>query len=85
MERARWLAELATALEEARKLLWEIGSLEDNMEAGELYVLIETLQVEIELLQTRRDAAATLRSSPNWTQSDEPSTTPWCVPPPAAA
>ena len=55
-ERARWLAELAAAIDEAQVLLWSIGSLEgDNAEANELYGRLESARAEIESLRGVRE------------------------------
>lgn len=51
-ERARWLAELAAAVDDAQVLLWRIGVLEgDNAVAKELYGRLEATRAEIECLR----------------------------------
>ena len=57
-ERARWLAELAAAVDEAQVLLWRIGVLEgDDADAKELYGRLECARAEIECLRGVRELA----------------------------
>ena len=57
-ERARWLAELAAAVDEAQVLLWRIGVLEgDDADATELYGRLECARAEIECLRGVRELA----------------------------
>ena len=65
--RARWLAELAEAVEQAQRLSWLLGGAQsDNLEAMELYTRLECVRLEIE--QLRRSGWARLREefSPEW-------------------
>ena len=65
-DRARWLAELAAAVDEAQLLLWRIGVLEDgNADAKELYGRLEAARSEIESLQGVRELAPD-RLDPKW-------------------
>ena len=51
-ERARWLAELAAAVDEAQVVLWQFGELEGvNAEAKHLYGRLESARAEIESLR----------------------------------
>jgi hypothetical protein len=51
-ERARWLAELAAAVDEAQGLLWRIGVLEgDDAGAKALYGRLESARAEIDCLR----------------------------------
>jgi hypothetical protein len=51
-ERARWLAELAWAIDEAQQLAWRIGVIEGgSTEALELYVRLEAARIEVEGLR----------------------------------
>ena len=53
--RARWLAELAQAIDEAQCLAWQLGVVEgSNAEALDLYVQLEVARAEVEALQGRR-------------------------------
>jgi hypothetical protein len=50
--RARWLSELAQAIDEAQWLAWRIGVVEGrNPEALELYVRLEIARAEVEALR----------------------------------
>jgi len=67
-ERARWLAELAAAMDEAQVLLWRIGVAEgDNADARDLYGRLEAARAEIECLRGVREVARA-RFDPNWTK-----------------
>ena len=62
-KRARWLAELGDALDEARQLTKKLGATEGRMEAVELY---EALRFEVQAMQLRRTAQR-LEFDPEWT------------------
>lgn len=65
--RARWLAELAVAIDEAQRVAWELGVVQpQSTEAKELYGQLECLRSEVESL--RRDGWATRREEiePPW-------------------
>jgi len=65
-ERARWLAELCAAVDDAQALLWRIGVVEgDNADAKELYGRLETTRAEIECLRGVQDLAPEA-IDPNW-------------------
>jgi hypothetical protein len=65
-ERARWLAELAAAVDDAQVLLWRIGVLEgDNADAKKLYGRLEATRAEIESLRGIQDLARDA-IDPNW-------------------
>ena len=56
-ERARWLAELADAIDQAQRLLWTLaGSDQTSAETRALYGQLEAVRSEIECL--RRGASA---------------------------
>ena len=62
--RARWLSELAIAIDEAQWLAWRIGVVEGhNAEALELYVRLEIARAEVEALRGRD--LKTLRRAPD--------------------
>lgn len=51
-ERARWLADLAVAVDDAQVALWQMGVLEgDNADAKLLYGRLESARAEIESLR----------------------------------
>ena len=48
-ERARWLADLAIAIDQAQRLTWRLGVSEgDNADAKELYARLESLSGEVQ-------------------------------------
>ena len=69
-ERARWLAELASALEEASILLGG-ASVEpsDLAEARDLFVSIEAARMETQALQRSRALTPRQEITPEWTYS----------------
>ena len=55
--RARWMAELAAAIESAQRVAWQLGTATNgSSEARELYAQLEAARVELESLRlgTRR-------------------------------
>ena len=69
MERARWLAELSTALNEARRLANELGATDARMEALELCARIEAVRREVESLRFRQISQADVQLGPKWIKS----------------
>ncbi|MFL6752191.1 MAG: hypothetical protein ACJ8FL_03055 [Sphingomicrobium sp.] len=68
-ERARWLAELAAALEQAQQLAWSLGLDEDSSpEAMELYGRLEAARAEVQALRLGRFRVAPDNSAPDWTE-----------------
>jgi hypothetical protein len=66
-ERARWLRELAEALEQAQKLAWRMGLLDGNsVEAMELYGRLEAARLEAQSLRLGQFGAAQREYGPNW-------------------
>lgn len=50
-ERARWLADLAHAIDEAQRVAWRIGVVEGTSSVAlELYVRLEAARLEVEAL-----------------------------------
>lgn len=66
--RARWLAELADALDDARHLLKELGAGEGRVEALELYARIEAVRLEVIAMQLRRSCGVR-ELGPEWTKN----------------
>lgn len=67
-ERARWLSELADALDEAQKVAWRLGVSEgDSAEAKELYGRIEAAQAEVDRLRLSGFRRIREESDPDWT------------------
>ena len=51
-DRARWLAELARAIDEAQQLVWRLAALRgDNVRSSEIYGQLEAARDEVERLQ----------------------------------
>ena len=67
--RARWLAELAEALEEARRLVKELGADEGRIESVELYARIEAVRLEIEMMRLRSSPGGGQDLGPDWTKN----------------
>jgi hypothetical protein len=66
-ERARWLAQLAEAIEQAQKLTWRMGLIEANsVEAMELYGRLEAARMEVQALRLGGFAGAHSESHPEW-------------------
>lgn len=66
--RARWLAELAEALDEARELLKQLGE-HNGPEAAALGERIEAAQLQVEGMRLRRIAGGGQGFGPEWTQN----------------
>ncbi|HEX5238989.1 MAG TPA: hypothetical protein VFW39_11085 [Sphingomicrobium sp.] len=66
--RARWLAELAEALDEARRLMKQLGAAEGRIEAVELYARIEAVRLEVQAMRLRRTNPSDRNSGPEWTK-----------------
>jgi hypothetical protein len=66
--RARWLAELADALEEARRLIKQLGAAEGQIDAVELYARIEAVRLEVQSMRIRRSSAAGDKFDREWTK-----------------
>jgi hypothetical protein len=66
-KRVRWLAELAAALDEARRLVKELGVEKGSMDASELSARIEAVRLEVQAMRLLR-AAGGHQLDPNWTK-----------------
>lgn len=66
-ERARWLAEVGAALNEAHGLLTRLPlHAEHYFLAGELHMRIEAARLEVQSLQLSRSLNPRPKSDPNW-------------------
>ena len=65
-ERARWLQELADALDEARRLMKRLATAGVQVEAAELCARIEAARIEVEVLKLRAAAAIGAKADPQW-------------------
>jgi hypothetical protein len=69
-ERARWLAELADALEQAERLVWSLGDLpRSDPEMVDLYGSLDAARAEVQALRVKRIATAPADLHPFWTKS----------------
>ena len=67
LERARWLAELTQAINQAQKLAWRLGVAEaDVEEARELYARLEGVRAELEALRSNGWTNVRREVEPNW-------------------
>ena len=67
-QRARWLAELSDALDDARHLVKELGAEEGRIEAVELYARIEAVRLEVQAMRLRRICGGGQDFGPEWTK-----------------
>lgn len=73
--KARWLADLAAALDEAQRLLLELGLHDDDAaEARDVCVRIEAARREVQSLRLSRSIAARIEPDPEWSNF-----IPWAV------
>jgi hypothetical protein len=68
-QRARWLAELSEALDDARRVVKQLGAAEGQLEAVELYTRIEAIRLEIEAIRLGRRYAFREEFDPKWIES----------------
>ena len=67
VDRARWLAELAFAVDQAQGLAREIGAAEDKRrDAQELNAQLESIRVELEMLRRGRAGEESREIDPEW-------------------
>ena len=68
-ERARWLAELAIAIEQAQRIAWRLGVSEgDDPEAKSLYGRLEAARSEIDSLRRGTWSGTHQELDPFWMQ-----------------
>ena len=66
-EKARWLAELANAIDDAQQLVWRISaSGGDRARASALYGQLETAREEVDRLRRGAARAVRLEVDPRW-------------------
>jgi hypothetical protein len=66
-DRARWLAELAEAIDQAQRVAWALGIAEgDDPEAKELYGQLESARAEVESLRHGRWIRRSREPNPDW-------------------
>ena len=65
----RWLAELALAIDDAQRLVWQISAAGGNQaRASALYGQLETAREEVECLQRGLVRKARLQLGPDWSE-----------------
>lgn len=68
-ERARWLAEISEALNDAHRVLGQLQlSEEDEAEARELHLRIQAARFEVQSLRLSRSLNPREESDPKWTE-----------------
>jgi hypothetical protein len=67
--RARWLAELAEALEEARQVMKQLGAAAGRIEMVELYNRIDALALDVETMRRMRSARSPEHVRPEWSKN----------------
>jgi hypothetical protein len=68
-DRARWLAELAEAIDQAQRVAWALGIAEgDDTEARELYGRLESARAEVESLRHGRWSPRPTEFDREWTK-----------------
>lgn len=66
-QRARWLAELSEALDQARNVLWGLESAQPlNSEALDLLAQVEVARAQVRSLRLSRNNEAEPFSGPEW-------------------
>jgi hypothetical protein len=68
VERARWLAELASALDDARHLVKGLGAEDGRIAAVELYARIEGVRLQVQAMRLRRSYGGGEDFCPEWTK-----------------
>lgn len=66
--RASWLAELAAALNDARRLTKQLGADDGRIEAVELYARIEAVRLEIHAMRLTRWSGGRANFDPEWSK-----------------
>ena len=67
--RARWLAEIAQALEEARHVIKQLGADGGRIEILDLYERIDALALDVESMRRMRSSPGREHLRPEWTQN----------------
>lgn len=66
--RARWLAEVAEALEEARQVMKQLGVMAGGIEIVELYDRIDALALDVDFMRRKRASQAG-EHHPEWSKN----------------
>jgi hypothetical protein len=66
-ERARWLAELAEALDQAQRLVWNLGdAAAPSPEVMELYGRLDAVRAEVQIMRFKREIGASQALNALW-------------------
>jgi acyl-CoA reductase-like NAD-dependent aldehyde dehydrogenase len=68
-QRARWLAELADALDEARDLVRQLGIEEGRIDAIDVSARIEVVRNEVQTMRLMRSSGGGRDFNPEWTKN----------------
>jgi hypothetical protein len=68
-QRARWLAELADALDEARDLVRQLGIEEGRIDAIDVSARIEAVRNEVQTMRLMRSSGGGRDFNPEWTKN----------------
>jgi hypothetical protein len=66
--RARWLADLAEALEAARLLVGDLEAGDARIDAADLYARIETVRSEVLAMRLKRSLGGSREFDPEWSE-----------------
>ena len=66
--RARWLAELAEALETARALVSDLEARDERIDAADLSAQIEAVRSEVLAMRVKRSTAGGYEFGPEWSE-----------------
>ena len=69
VRRARWLAELSQALEDAEKLIWRLGVAQRELYGLDLQMRIDAARLEVQALWLGRPERLTRNPDPEWSRS----------------
>lgn len=67
--RARWLAEVAEALDEARRVIKQLGATAGSIELVELYNQIDALALDVDMMRRMRSSGGNGHLDPEWTKN----------------
>jgi cell division inhibitor SulA len=68
-QRARWLAELADALDKARDLVRQLGIEEGRIDAIDVSARIEVVRNEVQTMRLMRSSGGGRDFNPEWTKN----------------
>jgi len=66
-KRARWLAEVAAALDQARHLTKELAAQQESVDTIELTARIDAVRLEVQAMRLSRASGGGQHNDPEWT------------------